>query len=265
MSLLNVNNIYKKFGKTEVLKGISFSMEKGEVVSILGSSGSGKTTLLRCLNFLEKPDEGTISIENNVIFDAHAAKKMSENELRMNHLHFGLVFQSFNLFPQHNVLKNVTLAPTLFKCEHLKAEKASRADIKHAKEEITKNAESLIAMVGLEDKMNEYPCRLSGGQQQRVAIARALALNPDVLCFDEPTSALDPELTGEVLRVIRSLKDQGRTMIVVTHEMEFARGVADRVIYMADGLIEEEGTPDELFNSPRSEKTKAFLAAGANK
>ena len=264
-NVLEVKNITKTFGNNNVLKGISFDLKQGEVLVIIGSSGSGKTTLLRSLNFLEKPDGGSITVCGEEVFNAADTSKISDKELRRRRLHFGLVFQSFNLFPQHNVLKNVTLAPTLFKCEHLKAEKASRADIKHAKEEITKNAESLIAMVGLEDKMNEYPCRLSGGQQQRVAIARALALNPDVLCFDEPTSALDPELTGEVLRVIRSLKDQGRTMIVVTHEMEFARGVADRVIYMADGLIEEEGTPDELFNSPRSEKTKAFLAAGANK
>jgi len=251
MSLLNVNNIYKKFGKTEVLKGISFSMEKGEVVSILGSSGSGKTTLLRCLNFLEKPDEGTISIENNVIFDAHAAKKMSENELRMNHLHFGLVFQSFNLFPQYTVLRNLTLA-----CELLEKKKSDGM----SKQEIHDRAMGLLNRVGLADRADAYPCQLSGGQQQRVAIARALMLNPEVLCFDEPTSALDPELTGEVLKVIRGLKDSDTTMIIVTHELGFARGVSDRIIFMSDGVIEEVGTPDEIFGNPKSEKTKAFLS-----
>lgn len=265
MNVLEVKNITKSFGQNQVLKGISFELKQGEVLVIIGSSGSGKTTLLRCLNFLESPDGGNITVSGNEIFNAETDKKLSDRALRERRLHFGLVFQSFNLFPQHNVLKNVTIAPTLYRTAQLKREKASRAEIKAAKDEIVKNAESLISMVGLADKMNEYPCRLSGGQQQRVAIARALAMNPDILCFDEPTSALDPELTGEVLRVIRSLKEQGRTMIVITHEMEFARGVADHVIYMADGVIEEEGAPEELFGSPKSEKTKAFLAAGVNK
>ena len=245
MSVLEVKGIKKSFGKVEVLKGIDFSLEKGEVLSIIGSSGSGKTTLLRCLNFLENADEGTISVDGKVIFDA-AAKKLSDSEIRENRLHFGLVFQSFNLFPQYSVLENITLAPTLLN--------------RGTAEEIKKEALSLIERVGLSDKVDSYPCQLSGGQQQRVAIARALALKPDILCFDEPTSALDPELTGEVLRVIRDLKSSDRTMIVVTHEMEFARHVSDKVIFMADGVIEEFGTPDEVFDNPKSEKTKSFLA-----
>jgi len=245
VSVLEVKGIKKSFGKVEVLKGIDFSLEKGEVLSIIGSSGSGKTTLLRCLNFLENADEGTISVDGKVIFDA-AAKKLSDSEIRENRLHFGLVFQSFNLFPQYSVLENITLAPTLLN--------------RGTAEEIKKEALSLIERVGLSDKVDSYPCQLSGGQQQRVAIARALALKPDILCFDEPTSALDPELTGEVLRVIRDLKSSDRTMIVVTHEMEFARHVSDKVIFMADGVIEEFGTPDEVFDNPKSEKTKSFLA-----
>ena len=246
MSVLEVNNIIKSFGKTEVLKGISFALQKGEVLSIIGSSGSGKTTLLRCLNFLEIADSGTISINGKEIFDGENVKNLNDNEIRENRLHFGLVFQSFNLFPQYTVLKNITLAPTLLK--------------RGTPEEIEAKALELIERVGLSDKINNYPCELSGGQQQRVAIARALALTPDVLCFDEPTSALDPELTGEVLRVIRDLADEERTMIVVTHEMEFARSVSDKVIFMADGVIEEMGTPDEIFNNPKSPKTKAFLS-----
>lgn len=245
MEMLNVNNITKKFGNTEVLKGISFSLEKGEVLAIIGSSGGGKTTLLRCLNFLETADSGTISVNSEIIFDGGDTKKRSDEEIRKNRLHFGLVFQQFNLFPQYNVLKNITLAPTLLKLG--------------TNEEIEKNAVELVKKVGLEDKMQNYPCELSGGQQQRVAIARALALNPDILCFDEPTSALDPELTGEVLKVIKGLKDNNSTMIVVTHEMEFARNVADKVMFIADGVIEEIGTPDEVFKNPQSEKTKNFL------
>ena len=245
MSVLEVKDIKKSFGKTEVLKGISFSLEKGEVLSIIGSSGSGKTTLLRCLNFLETADEGTISVNGSVIFDGGNKKQLSENEVRANRLHFGLVFQSFNLFPQYSVLKNVTLAPTLLKMD--------------TEEAIETKAKELIERVGLSDKMNNYPCELSGGQQQRVAIARALALSPDILCFDEPTSALDPELTGEVLKVIKDLKGADSTMIVVTHEMEFAKNISDKVIFMADGVIEEMGTPDEVFLNPKSEKTRNFL------
>ena len=245
MSVLEIKNIKKSFGNTEVLKGISFSLEKGEVLAIIGSSGGGKTTLLRCLNFLELADEGTISVNSKVIYNGADKRRQNDDELRLNRLHFGLVFQSFNLFPQYNVLKNVTLAPTLLG--------------RGTAQEIEDNARRIIERVGLSEKINNYPCELSGGQQQRVAIARALALDPDILCFDEPTSALDPELTGEVLRVIKGLKSHDSTMIVVTHEMEFARSVADKVIFMADGVIEEMGTPSEVFDSPKSEKTRAFL------
>ncbi len=246
MSVLEIKDIKKSFGNTEVLKGVSFSLEKGEVLAIIGSSGGGKTTLLRCLNFLELADEGTISVNSKVIYDGKDKNSQNDDVLRSNRLHFGLVFQSFNLFPQYNVLDNVTLAPTLLN--------------RGTKEEITANAMQLIDKVGLTEKINNYPCELSGGQQQRVAIARALALDPDILCFDEPTSALDPELTGEVLKVIKSLKDHDSTMIIVTHEMEFAKNVADKVIFIADGVIEEMGTPEEVFDSPKSEKTKAFLS-----
>ena len=246
MPVLEVKNLKKNFGKTEVLKGVGVSLEKGEVLAIIGSSGGGKTTLLRCINFLEFADGGQILVNGNTIFDADDKRKQSEAEIRKNRLHFGLVFQQFNLFPQYSVLKNVTLAPTLLGID--------------TAENITARATELIKRVGLSDKMNSYPCELSGGQQQRVAIARALALDPDILCFDEPTSALDPELTGEVLRVIKSLKEQDRTMLIVTHEMEFAKNVADKIMYIADGLIEEYGTPEQVFNSPKSPKTKAFLS-----
>ena len=245
MSVLEVKNIKKSFGKVEVLKGIDFSLEKGEVLVIIGSSGSGKTTLLRCLNFLETADAGTISVQDKVLFDGDNPQ-LNDKQIRENRLHFGLVFQNFNLFPQYTVFENVTLAPTLLK--------------KGTNEEIENNAKRLIERVGLTEKSGNYPCELSGGQQQRVAIARALALNPDILCFDEPTSALDPELTGEVLKVIKSLKSGDSTMIVVTHEMEFAKNVADKVIFMADGVIEEMGTPEEVFDNPKSEKTKSFFA-----
>ena len=245
MSILEVKDLKKSFGKTEVLKGIDFSLEKGEVLSIIGSSGSGKTTLLRCLNFLEFAENGTISVGGKIIYDGSQKDKMSDSHIRDMRLHFGLVFQSFNLFPQYNVLKNITLAPSLLKFD--------------APESIEKKALSLIERVGLSDKVNSYPCELSGGQQQRVAIARALALNPDILCFDEPTSALDPELTGEVLKVIKGLKSKDSTMIIVTHEMEFAKNVSDKIIYMADGVICEMGTPGEVFDNPKNERTKAFL------
>ena len=245
MSFLEVKDLYKSFGKTEVLKGVDFTLEKGEVLSILGSSGGGKTTLLRCLNFLEFAEKGTISINGKVIFDGSEKRTLKDEEIRQNRLHFGLVFQSFNLFPQYNVLQNITLAPTLLK----------RGSV----EQIEENARKLIEKVGLLDKIDNYPCQLSGGQQQRVAIARALALNPDILCFDEPTSALDPELTGEVLKVIKSLKSNDTTMIIVTHEMEFAKNVSDKVIFMADGVIEEMGTPGQVFDNPQSPKTRHFL------
>ncbi len=251
MALLEVSNIHKTFGKTEVLKGIDFTLEKGEVISIIGSSGSGKTTLLRCINFLEFAEEGTITVNNEVIYNGETDKKIKEKDLRLKRLHFGLVFQDFNLFPQYSIMENVTLAPGLLKLG--------------TKEELEKQATEIIKGVGLIDKKDFYPCQLSGGQKQRVAIARALMLNPDVLCFDEPTSALDPELTGEVLKVIKKLKDDGSTMIVVTHEMEFAKNVSDKVIFMADGVVEEIGTPQQIFENPKSEKTKAFLANSLEK
>ena len=249
MAVLEVKDIKKSFGKTKVLKGVSFSLEKGQVLAIIGSSGSGKTTLLRCLNFLETPDEGQIVVDGKELFAA--GTKYNDEQVRENRLHFGLVFQNFNLFPQYNVLKNVTLAPTLLK--------------KGTPEMLEQRGTQLLTQVGLAEKLESYPYQLSGGQQQRVAIARALAMEPEILCFDEPTSALDPELTGEVLRVIRELKSHDRTMIVVTHEMDFARSVADVVIYMADGVIEEMGTPEEVFGNPKSEKTRSFLRGAQEK
>ena len=254
MSFLEVNNIYKKFGKTEVIKGISFSVEKGEVVSIIGSSGGGKTTLLRCLNLLEIPDRGSISVGSKIVFDADEGK-ISEKDLRLRRLHFGLVFQQFNLFPQYNVFDNICLAPKLM----AKSRPDYRENKAQIKNEIESSALSLLERIGLVDKLKSYPSELSGGQQQRVAIARALALHPDILCFDEPTSALDPELTGEVLNVIKSLKNGDMTMIIVTHEMEFAKNVSDRIIYIADGVIEEQGTPADIFGNAKSEKTRLFL------
>ncbi|MDE5604370.1 MAG: amino acid ABC transporter ATP-binding protein [Eubacterium sp.] len=245
MAFLEIKNIKKSFGKTEVLKSIDFSIEKGEVLSIIGSSGSGKTTLLRCINFLEFAEEGTISINGETIYNGETDKKIKDKDLRDKRLHFGLVFQSFNLFPQYNVLQNVMLAPSLMKMG--------------SKEELKERAMQVIEKVGLTEKYKNYPCELSGGQQQRVAIARALMLNPDILCFDEPTSALDPELTGEVLKVIKSLKSEDSTMIVVTHEMNFARDVSDKVIFMDGGVIAEEGTPEEVFGNPKNQRTKEFL------
>ena len=241
MAVLEVKELRKGFGNTDVLKGVSFSLEQGQVLAIIGSSGSGKTTLLRCLNFLETPDAGEICVNGETL----TGSMVSDEQIRQNRLHFGLVFQNYNLFPQYTVLENVMLAPSLLG--------------KGSREQLKEKALSLLSQVGLSDKVDSYPHQLSGGQQQRVAIARALALSPEVLCFDEPTSALDPELTGEVLRVIRGLKDENHTMIVVTHEMEFAKSVADVVIYMADGVIEEMGTPAEVFDNPTSEKTRSFI------
>lgn len=262
MSLLNVENIRKSYGKTEVLKDISFSLKKGGVLAIIGSSGSGKTTLLRCLNFLETPSNGKISVNDKVLFDSNDSSAKSDSEIRKRRLHFGLVFQSFNLFPQYTVIENIMLAPKLAAKEQIKqtGEYMGAKSYKEAHEIIKSNAKSLLERVGLSEKSESYPCNLSGGQQQRVAIARALALNPDVLCFDEPTSALDPELTGEVLNVIRSLKTSDSTMIVVTHEIEFARDVADKIIFMADGVIAEEGTPEQVINNPQNPRTQAFLS-----
>ena len=259
MAFFEVKTIKKKFGKTDVLKGIDFSMEKGQVLSIIGSSGSGKTTLLRCLNFLETPDTGTMTVNGETIFDAVKHKTLKDNELRALRLRFGLVFQSFNLFPQYTANENITLAPILQLKENLKEKKIDKTEYNRRTAEIEAHAQALLARVGLTEKSGFYPCELSGGQQQRVAIARALALSPDILCFDEPTSALDPELTGEVLRVIKDLKSADSTMIIVTHEMEFAKNVSDKVIFMANGIIEEQGTPEEIFDHPKSPITQAFL------
>lgn len=250
MAIIEVKNINKSFGSNDVLKGIDFSLEKGEVLSIIGSSGSGKTTLLRCLNFLETPDTGKIIVNGDTVFDSDDKTKFSDDQIRQKRLHFGLVFQSFNLFPQYSVLRNLTLAPELYE-RSLKR--------KPDMQKIEKSALILLDMVGLSDRKDFYPYMLSGGQQQRVAIARALAMSPDILCFDEPTSALDPELTGEVLNVIRSLKGADRTMIIVTHEMDFAKNVSDKVMFMANGVVEEFGTPHDVFDNPKSELTKSFI------
>lgn len=256
MAVLEVKNIEKHFGSTKVLKDVSFSLEKGNALAIIGSSGSGKTTLLRCLNFLETPDRGTISIAGKTIFDAAQPVKMKDEELRRNRLHFGMVFQAFHLFPQYTALENVMLAEQLLAQE--------RQDYKQNKKQILKEIEihgkDLLEQMGLADRAGHYPHQLSGGQQQRVAIARALALKPDILCFDEPTSALDPELTGEVLKVIRGLADQKTTMIIVTHEMAFARDVADQIIFMDDGYIVEQGDAKQVIDHPKEERTKQFLS-----
>lgn len=256
MAVLEVKNLQKSFDKLEVLKNINFTLEPGETIAIIGSSGSGKTTLLRCLNFLETPDGGEISVNGKIIFDAKDLGTQKESEIRRKRLHFGLVFQSFNLFPQYTALKNVCLASELLAKERNDYSKNKKQILS----EIELSAKENLFQMGLSDKLGYYPHQLSGGQQQRVAIARALALQPDVLCFDEPTSALDPELTGEVLRVIKGLAEKKTTMIVVTHEMAFARDVADRVIFMDGGVIVEQGPPDEVFGNPREERTKQFLS-----
>lgn len=256
MAILEVKNIEKHFDNTKVLSDVSFSLEEGNALAIIGSSGSGKTTLLRCLNFLETPDHGTISVKGNVVFDASRPRSENERDLRRKRLHFGMVFQSFNLFPQYTALENVTLAEKLLAKE--------RPDFKQRKkeiyDEINDHGRQLLAQMGLSERAGHYPHQLSGGQQQRVAIARALALNPDILCFDEPTSALDPELTGEVLKVIRSLAERKTTMIIVTHEMAFARDVADQIIFMDDGLVVEQGDAKQVIDDPREERTKQFLS-----
>ena len=256
MSILEVEHIQKSFERTEVLKDISFSLEKGQVLSIIGSSGSGKTTLLRCLNFLERPDSGIIRVNGETLFDPDAPFSRSEAEIRKKRLHFGLVFQSFNLFPQYTALQNVMLAKELL----AKEQPDYKTRKKEIHQEIEAQAASLLKQMGLADRMQNYPHQLSGGQCQRVAIARALALQPDILCFDEPTSALDPELTGEVLKVIKELADKKTTMIIVTHEMAFARDVADHVIFMDDGCILEQGDPIQVMEHPKEERTKQFLA-----
>ena len=256
MPILDVQHIEKHFGATRVLEDISFSLEQGQALAIIGSSGSGKTTLLRCLNFLETPNQGRILVNGETLFDADDPATQRESEVRKKRLHFGLVFQSFNLFPQYTALENVTLAPQLLAQE--------RPDFKQNKkailEEIRREGGELLGKMGLSDRADHYPHQLSGGQQQRVAIARALALKPDILCFDEPTSALDPELTGEVLKVIRALAQQKTTMIIVTHEMAFARDVADQVIFMDEGVIVEQGSARQVIESPQEERTRQFLS-----
>lgn len=255
MSILNIDGICKSFGDTEVLKGVSFSMEEGQSVSIIGSSGSGKTTLLRCIGFLETADKGRIEVNDETIFDAANPLPKNAKKLREMQENFGFVFQSFNLFPQYNTLENVTLAPKLL----AKERPDFKQNKKHIFEEIEETAVSLLKRAGLSDKLYNYPCELSGGQQQRVAISRALALNPKIMLFDEPTSALDPEITNEVLKVIKSLADEKMTMIIVTHEMLFAKNVSDKVIFMDKGIIAEEGNPEEVFTNPKSERLKEFL------
>ena len=256
MTILDVQNIEKHFGDTSVLKDISFSLEEGQALSIIGSSGSGKTTLLRCLNFLETPDQGVISVRGEKLFDAADPATRRETDIRKKRLHFGLVFQSFNLFPQYTALENVTLARKLM----ARAEKTGESE-----DVILNEGKALLEKMGLAERMENYPHQLSGGQQQRVAIARALAMKPDILCFDEPTSALDPELTGEVLKVIRGLAQQHTTMIIVTHEMAFARDVADQVIFMDGGVIVEQGPAHEVIDHPKQERTRHFLARFSEK
>ena len=261
MAFLEVRDLYKKFGKTEVLKGISFDLEEGEAMSVIGSSGNGKTTLLRCLNYLERADGGTVALRGEQIFNGAEKRKLKEKELRERRLHFGLVFQGFNLFPQYTAFQNVKLPLALMEKERVKQGKGSLLE-----KSVDETAAELLEKFGLKDKAKNYPCELSGGQCQRVAIARAMALKPDILCFDEPTSALDPELTGEVLKVIRDLKrDSGITMIIVTHEMEFARGISDKVLFMAEGRALEYGTPEKIFAHPISTRSSSVLRFRENR
>lgn len=256
MAILEVTNLTKSFGKTKVLKGISFNLEKGNVLSIIGSSGSGKTTLLRCINFLETADGGKIVVDGDTIFDSESEMKLSKKQQLEKQLKIGLVFQDFNLFPQYNVLDNVTLA--------LKIRAKERPDFKKNKKqiyaEIDEKALALLDKMGLSDKVKNYPCELSGGQKQRVSIARAMALEPKILFFDEPTSALDPELTGEILKVIRELAEEHMTMVIVTHEMTFAKEVSDYIVFMDDGIIAEEGKAEDVIGNPKTERLKAFLS-----
>lgn len=260
MAILEVRNINKSFGNNHVLQGIDFSLEEGKVLSIIGSSGSGKTTLLRCITSLETADKGQIIVNGNVVFDSENQHKLTKEEIRKNRLSVGLVFQDFHLFPQYTVLKNVTLA-----CElHAKKKPEWKHNKKNILADIEESAKSILAKVGLSEKLNAYPCELSGGQKQRVSIARALAMNPNILFFDEPTSALDPELTGEILKVIKDLAQLNMTMVIVTHEMAFARDVSDHIIFMDGGHIVEEGTPEEVICNPKNERTKAFLSRFEN-
>lgn len=256
MAILEVKDLKKSFGDSDVLKGISFSLEEKNVLAIIGSSGSGKTTLLRCINMLETADSGSITVDGGVVFDSDRTEKLTAEQKRENQLKIGLVFQSFNLFLQYTALENVTLAAKI----HAKNRPDFKQNRKAILAEIEENGKALLKKVGLSDKMNNYPCELSGGQQQRVSIARAMALKPKILFFDEPTSALDPELTGEILKVIKDLAAEKMTMVIVTHEMNFAREAADRIIFMDNGVIEEEGTPEEVFDNPKSERTREFIA-----
>lgn len=256
MAILEVKDIKKNFGKTEVLKGVSFSLEEGEVLSIIGSSGSGKTTLLRCINFLETADSGEITVDGDVIFSGEDKSKKKAKDTRKKQRKIGLVFQQFNLFPQYNVLDNVTLA--------VKLQAKERPDFKKNKKQIYAEIEAkalkLLEDMGLSDKIHNYPCELSGGQQQRVSIARAMALEPKILFFDEPTSALDPELTGEILKVIRELANKNMTMVIVTHEMTFAKEVSDYIVFMDNGVIAEQGRAQDIIENPQTERLKAFLS-----
>ena len=256
MAILEIKNLTKSFGKSDILKGVNFSMEKGEVVSIIGSSGSGKTTFLRCINFLETANKGKIICDGDVLFDSESKSELTQREIREKQLQFGFVFQQFNLFPQYDVFTNITLAPKLLAKE--------RADFKTNKAQIYKEIEekamSLLEQAGLKDKIKNFPCELSGGQQQRVAIVRALALDPKIMLFDEPTSALDPELTNEVLKIIKSLADDNMTMIIVTHEMQFAKNISDRIVFMNNGVIAEEGKPEDIFTNPKTQRLKEFLS-----
>ncbi len=245
MNVLTIKNISKSFGDNHVLKDISLSVDKGEVVSIIGPSGSGKSTLLRCATLLETMDGGELSYMDEKAAWTENGKIVYAKNLKNVRSKFGLVFQNFNLFPHYSVLKNLTDAPV--------------SVLHRSPEEAKETAMSLLKKMGLEDKAYAYPCQLSGGQQQRVSIVRALAMNPEILFFDEPTSALDPELTGEVLKVIKQLADEKMTMVIVTHEMSFAKAVSDRVIFMDKGVIVEEGRPDELFDNTTQERTKQFL------
>lgn len=265
MAMLEVNGLCKSFGSVEVLKGIDFTLGNGEVLSIIGSSGSGKTTLLRCLNFLETADKGTISVNGNEIFNGEKHENLSDEEIRRRRLSFGLVFQSFNLFPQYTVLQNMTLAPVLAEKEKLRKKKITKEEYASFMNGLSDKCLGILEHVGLGDKKDAYPHQLSGGQQQRAAISRALAMAPEILCFDEPTSALDPELTGEVLKVIKELRQANLTMVIVTHEMEFARSVSDHVLFMADGVVCEYGTPDEIFGNPKTERLRSFLSAMSEK
>ena len=283
MAFLEVRDMRKNFGDTEVLKGVSFSLEKGKVLAVIGSSGNGKTTLLRCLNGLEEADGGSVTVdgvtanygattEENAVNGGKKPKKKkraAENGAGAENRDFTLVFQNFQLFPQYTAKRNVSLAADLSELRALKTEKLPRKEKSALKKQIREkndeNARRLLEKVGLAEKCAAYPCELSGGQQQRVAIARALALQPKILCFDEPTSALDPHLTGEISALINELKAEGRTMIVVTHEMEFARSVADEILFLHEGKAEESGSAAEAFGAPKSALFKAFIDGGKNK